>query len=205
MTSPRTAARKRAATEALAEAIAPRAQLRPVVTPDGVILRGARLEAENTSAGGVRIVRRNIVLHLHRMGQGSSGRGAESMISWRHVQCAELLIRDWDECATGVGIRAVNLLEAGGGRGGGAYRSQILALGGQMITRERLVAALGWVGSHRAVLAGVVLEAVPVQVYAAGLGCDRRQMVGYLASALDRLGEFYEARRIRFPEYKAPG
>lgn len=182
----------------------PNAQLVPVVTRDGHMLRGARLEAATTSAGTARYQRRNIIAGLAQAGARRSDAGFVPMISARHVAIAEILLRDHDEISGGVGVGGVNLLSSSRSATRNS-EGRILALRAQIVARDRYVASLEWLGSHRELIVGVVLQGINVHVWGASTGLDRKQLVGYLAAALDRLGEFYQARGINFPRYKEAG
>lgn len=183
-----------------ADRIVPRAQREPVVDRTGAVLRGARIEVETTIAGSVRITRRNVISSLHSLGR-SRGTDAEgSMITARHVAAAEVLLRDWDEVGAGIAPPPLDLLRTGGS--GGGHEGQILRLAGQVATRDRLAAALAHCGTHAPILHAVVLSGVSVRVCAIGMQVNRRQLVGYLAGALDRLIEFYEARGMKIVAFK---
>ena len=184
--------------EARAEQTAPRAQRVGVVGPDGVQLRGARLDVDSAPTGGLRASRRNVVAALYTRGQERVAAGEASLIRASHVAAAAMLIRDWDEVGGGIAPPPLDLLRSEGRGGGNGADGAILRLSGQIQARERLIGAIDFTGSQAGILHSVVLTGISVQVCAIALAVDRKQLVGYLAAALDRLVEYYGSRGINF-------
>lgn len=109
-------------------------------------------------------------------------------ITARHTDAARQLQLDWEDVGGGLGLGAVDYLRTGGGGGSGAINEAMLD---QAKTRARLDGAMAYLGAFAPVVARVVLDCVPVYVWAAEAAKDMVQAVAWLVCALDRLAGFY--------------
>lgn len=106
-----------------------------------------------------------------------------------HVEAARRLQLDWDEVGTGLNVGAIDYLRVGGGGSGGDGTN--MAMMAQVAARLRLEAALTWLGAFAPAMARVVLDNVPINVWAAEEGKAPRDAVAWLVAGLDRLLMFY--------------
>lgn len=118
--------------------------------------------------------------------------GKNNSITARHTDAARQLQLDWEDVGSGLGLGAVDYLRTGGGGGSGAINQAMLD---QAMVRARLDGAMAHVGAFAPVLARVVLDCVPVYVWAAETGKDMTQAIAWLVCALDRLVGFYNPER----------
>ena len=98
------------------------------------------------------------------------------------------LRRDWEEVGAGLGVGATDWMRAGGSGDGVGGRDAMLA---QIGTRARLEGALAHLGAMAPMVARVVLDCIPLAIWAAqeGVGAvDARTRFGGSAS---RLAAFY--------------
>lgn len=109
-------------------------------------------------------------------------------ITPRHTDAARQLQLDWEDVGSGLGPCAVDYLRTAGGGGGGAINHAMLA---QAAVRARLDGAMAYLGAFAPAVARIVLDCVPVYVWAEQTGKDMTQAIAWLVCALDRLAGFY--------------
>jgi hypothetical protein len=194
-------AQRRAAEEAeqKAEAIAPRVQREPVLSPDGTMLRGPRLEPD-----GLTFKVSNPVRHLEQRGRRRAEAGDMPAVREAHVVAAERLLAAWHEGADGVGIGASNYGERTGGTvQSGTISDAVLAtVGRQVKARQEVGAAQTFLGALWPAVHAVVIRGIDVTSWATAARLDRKIALGYLSAALDRLVEFY-APKLRAGQIRA--
>lgn len=175
--------------ECRAELIAPRHMRQPVTDHSGRTVRGAMVIVD-----GARVRRANVLDRLRAYAAEREARGLSSLITARRVKAAERLALDHAEVGAGVGVATSDYLRSMGSNGnaGNAHG----AIGAQIATRERLLAALAWCGSFVDIIAPIVFDGIDVRSWANARGYDRQQAVGYLAAALERLACFYDPPRV---------
>lgn len=142
---------------------------KPIATPCGFVLLGARVSVE-----GGKIARIDPVAALK--------------LTDRQRRAARQLQTDWREVGGGLNVRAVDYLRSGGG---GDPRGVHLAMRRQIDTRARLDAALTFAGAFAVILARVVLDGIPPAVWAYQEGRLAEDAPRWVAAALDRLAAFY--------------
>lgn len=109
-------------------------------------------------------------------------------ITQRHAEAARQLQLDWNDVGGGLGLGAVDYLRTGGGGGGGGLNEAMLA---QAETRARLDGAIAHLGAYAPCVARIVLDCVPVYVWAGETGKTTLTAIAWLAAALGRLVTFY--------------
>lgn len=109
-------------------------------------------------------------------------------ITTRHTDAARQLQLDWEDVGGGLGLGAVDYLRTGGGGGSGAINQAMLD---QALVRMRLDGAMAHLGAFAPAVARIVLDCVPVYVWAEQTGKDMTQAIAWLVCALDRLAGFY--------------
>lgn len=102
---------------------------------------------------------------------------------------AGLLLRaDWQEVGTGINASAVDYFRSGGGGSGLGGHATILS---QIKTRARLDGAMTAAGAFAPLLARVVLDGVPLAVWACQAGRTIQAARGWLEAALDRVAAYF--------------
>lgn len=174
--------------ESRAELIAPRHVRHAVTDQDGRVVRGALVIVD-----GGRVRRASVLDRLRAYGAERESRGLSSLITLRRVKAAERLQIDHSEVGGGIGVATSDLLRCTGSNGGANPHA---AIGQQIATRERLLAALAHCGTFTDIIVPIVLDGIDVRSWAESRGYDRQQAVGYLAAALERLACFYDPPKI---------
>lgn len=106
----------------------------------------------------------------------------------RHTEAARQLQLDWEDVGGGLGLGAVDYLRTGGGGGSGAINQAMLD---QALVRVRLDGAMAYLGAFAPAVARIVLDCVPVRVWAEQAGKTPPDAAAWLAAALERLAGFY--------------
>jgi len=174
--------------ECKAELIAPKHIRKPVIDDSGRTVRGALVIVD-----GSRVRRASVLDRLRSYAEEREARGKSSLITARRVKAAERLQVDHAEVGAGIGVATSDYLRCTGGNGSADPHG---AIGQQIATRERLLAALAWCGSFTDIITPIVLDGVDVRSWAEARGYDRQQAVGYLAAALERLACFYDPPQV---------
>lgn len=114
---------------------------------------------------------------------------ANPRFTMRQNQAAHRLRLDWREVGTGCGVAAVDYERArGSGDGLGGHQAML----GQLKARARLEAALAFLGAFTPGIRRVVLDCVPIPVWADEAGKSPEDAVAWIRAALDRLSRFYD-------------
>jgi hypothetical protein len=157
--------------EHIGETLAPAVMREPVRAPNGHMLLGAR----------VSIVNGRPVRSLLNM--------ATMRITERLARAAKMFRQDWEEVGVGVGVAAVDYLRSGGS--GGSGQGGHAAIVAQLAVRTRLEGAFTHVGAFAPSLARVVLDCVPVSVWATETGKTQEDAMAWVKASLDRLAGWY--------------
>jgi hypothetical protein len=168
--------------EAIAEDLAPAVMRHPVMM-GGRMLIGARVQIV---AG--RPVR--------AMADPIEDRGPKSLILTETQRTAARQLQlDWHDVGTGINVAAVDYLRSGGGSGGGmGGHAALLA---QCKARARLDGAMAHCGAFAPAVARVVLDCIPVSVWADEAGMTAMDGAAWISAALSRLAQFYAVTRDR--------
>lgn len=169
--------------ESIAEELAPRILRKPLWDGERMIV-GARVVVENG-----RPVRALLLV------EGSPADGHTFLtrnspqFTARHRQAAHKLQQDWSDVGAGVGVGAMDYLKSGGrsGEGVGGHKAMLA----QIDARRRLEAALAFMGAFAPGVMRVVLDCVPVNVWASDVGMTVSDATAWLVLALNRLALFY--------------
>lgn len=117
-------------------------------------------------------------------------------ITDRHIRAATILRADWNEVGSGLNVGAVDYLRSGGGSG---TDQPILGRDGPMLAqieaRCRLDGAMTFLGAFAPAVARVVLDCIPLSVWAAEVAKQPGEAVTWIGCALDRLALFYSPPR----------
>jgi hypothetical protein len=154
------------------ESVVSAALRKPIVTPTGYVVMGARL-----AVSGNRISRVDPL--------------ASESLSDRQRGAARKLQQDHREAESGAGAR---IADYGGDRGGGGDQpilGQDIGMIVYIQARTRLAAALAYAGAFSVILRRVVLDAVPLAVWAYQEGHTAEDALRWLGNALTRLALFY--------------
>jgi hypothetical protein len=167
--------------ETIAEHLAPSVLRHPILDRDGGMLVGPR----------VYIVDGMPVRALALGVEGDPVRklARERSITQRHKEAARQLQCDWADVGSGINASAVDYLRSGGGGGDGMGGHA--AILGQVQARARLEGAMAHLGAFAPSVVRVVLDCVPVYVWAESVGKARDDGVAWIAAALTRLALFY--------------
>lgn len=124
---------------------------------------------------------------------------ANPRFTMRQNQAAHRLRLDWREVGTGCGVAAVDYERArGSGDGLGGHQAML----GQMKARARLEAALAFLGAFTPGIRRVVLDCVPIPVWADEAGKLPEDAVAWIRAALDRLSAFYDPPAVETVQRK---
>lgn len=166
--------------ERLAEDLAPHVLRTPVMAGD-VMLLGPR----------VVIVNGRPMRSLPHVGGDPTANLTRNspLFTERHQQSARQLQQDWSDVGVGCGVGAMDYLRSGGGSGDGVGGHK--AMLAQIAARQRLEGALTFLGAFSPGVCRVVLDCIPVNVWAGEIGWEVGVAIAWLAKALDRLGLFY--------------
>lgn len=165
-------AREAARQEIEDEMRAPAVLRRAIVAPDGTMLRGPRVEV---IAGRPAHVDPVISLKL----------------SNRERRAAHQLQTDWREVGAGLSIGSGGWLRVSGGSGDQPIIGKDGAMLAQIEARKRLDGALAHVGSFAPCLARVVLDCVPVAVWAVEANLTMVNATAWIGAGLELLSRFY--------------
>lgn len=161
--------REMARREILDEAQAPAIMRKPIIAADGTAILGARVEVIDGKPSRIDPV-------------------ARLKLTERQRRAARQLLADWREVGGGLNVRAVDYLRSGnGGDGQGAHE----AMRRQIDTRARLDGAMARLGAYTVLVARVVLDCIPLDVWARQKGKTPENAMGWLEAALDRVAAFY--------------
>jgi hypothetical protein len=164
--------------EYIGETLAPAVMREPVRAPDGHMLLGARVAIVNgrpVRSLPDQIARDPLFAHVR--------------LTARQAKAAAIFRMDWEEVGAGIGGGAVDYLRSGGsgGDGQGAHHALVV----QLATRARLDAAFAAAGAFSPILARVVLDCIPVSVWARETGQPIEDAMAWLRGGLDRLANYY--------------
>jgi hypothetical protein len=152
--------------EATAETLAP-AVLRAALWSNGQMIRGPLVEIVAGKA-----------VHGAALPQFTSAQN----------RAAHSLCLDWRDVSAGCGVPAVDYgRSAGGGDGLGGHQAML----GQIKTFARLEAALTFLGAFTPGIRRVVLDRVPIPIWAVEIGKTPEDALAWVRAGLDRLGLFY--------------
>lgn len=108
--------------------------------------------------------------------------------SSRQTRAAHRLQLDWRDVGAGCNVPAVDYGRSGGaGNGLGGHQAML----GQIRTAARLEAALTFLGAFTPGVRRVVLDRIPIPVWALEADKSPEAALAWIRAALDRLGEFY--------------
>ena len=164
--------------EEIAEQAAPRVMRTPIVTQDGTMLIGARIEIVNGRA--------------HRADPIAASKS--KAFTATHKQAARRLQQDWHDVGAGIGSGALDYLRTSGARNGVGLDVAVLE---QIHTRRRLEAAMAHLGAFAPAIARVVLDCVPIAVWVLEPDPTRSEPrtvdegIAWLAAGLGRLATHY--------------
>lgn len=156
--------------EALAEFLAPKVLRHPIIAQDGRMIVGPRIT----------IVGRQAMRHDPI---------ASMKLPSRHKAAAKRIRADWFTVGTGCSVGAMDYLRSGGGSGDGPAGHA--AMLDQIAARTRLEGAWAFLGTFTPVVARVVLDGIPVPVYAREIDRGEDVLFATLRLALARLALFY--------------
>lgn len=154
--------------EAQAERHAPSVLRNPIISPAGFMVVGARVEVIAEKPARVDPV-------------------AQMKLSERQKRAARHLLADWREVGDGLNVAAVDYLRTGGGGGGDGHDG----MKAQIETRARLDGALTFLGAFAPGVARIVLDCIPLKVWAKQAGKTEADAVAWINAALTRLALFY--------------
>jgi hypothetical protein len=181
---------RKAAEEAKAEHLAPRAQRVVVYARDGVtVLRGPRVELS-----GVTMVRSNPVKRL-----AARSRNKEfPTIGEAHVTAADRLLTAWEE-AHGCPVPCANYSErqSGPASPGCVADATLLAADDYVKARNEVLRIEAAAGALWSVIYAVVICAIDPTAWGAAQGMNKHISIGYVTAALDLLVRCYQPRRPR--------
>src|SRR4051794_5006494 len=181
---------RKAAEEAKAEHLAPRAQRAAVYARDGVtVLRGPRVELS-----GVTMVRSNPVKRL-----AARSRNKEfPTIGEAHVTAADRLLTAWEE-AHGCPVPCANYSErqSGPASPGSVADATLLAADEYVKVRNEILRIEAAAGALWPVIHAVVICAIDPCAWGEAQGMNRHVSVGYVVAALDLLVRCYQPRQPR--------
>lgn len=173
-----------------AEKLAPRVQREPILSRNGEVLRGPRLEPD-----GILFRRSNPVRRMRKLGEKKS---ENPVITKAHEDAADRLLTVWEEAETitsGVGSY--------GERTGGQALTGVIAdaviqnVNRQITARIEIEMVLTHLGPLWNVVHAVVIRGVTVAAWGQASGMLPNVAAGYLAAALDRLVEIYRPKEDR--------
>ena len=164
--------------EEIAEQAAPRVMRTPIVTQDGHMLIGARIE----------------VVHGHAFRADPIAASKSKHFTAEHKRAARRLQQDWHDVGAGIGVGALDYLRTRGAGTGAGLDVTVLA---QIDTRRRLESAMAFLGAFAPSIARVVLDCVPVAVWVLEPDPTRETQrtvdegLAWLAAGLGRLALHY--------------
>jgi hypothetical protein len=162
--------------EALDEHLAPAILRKPVLRRDGTILLGARVTVEHGRA-----TRSDPISNLAKN---------SPLFGDRHKFAARRLQQDAADVGAGINAAAIDLLGAGGG-GRGDGKGGHAAILEQIHTRERLQGGLSSLGPLVSGVVRVVIDCLPVGVWAREAGLEAKEALQQVSAGLLRLANFY--------------
>lgn len=162
---------------AIAEILAPAVMRTPLYSPTGAMLLGARVtirDGKPVRSLPDQIAHDPLATHIR--------------LTDRQARAAHMLRLDWADVGTGIGVGAVDYLRSGGpGDGQGSNR----AIVEQIATRARLDGAFAAAGAFSPILARVVLDCIPVSIWARETGHTPEDAMTWLRGGLNRLVSYY--------------
>ena len=164
--------------EEIAEQAAPAIMRAPIVSQDGTMLIGARIEIVNGRA--------------HRADPIAASKSAQFTAD--HKKAARRLQQDWHDVGAGIGVGALDYLRTRGSGDGVGWDTSVLE---QIETRRRLESALTFLGAFAPSIARVVLDCVPIAVWVQEPDPTRSEPrtvdegIAWLAAGLGRLAKHY--------------
>lgn len=164
--------------ELIGETLAPAIMREPVIAPDGHMILGARVAIVNgrpVRSLPDQIARDPLFAHVR--------------LTPRQAKAARIFRLDWEEVGAGIGVGAVDYLRSSGSGGNGHGAHQALVI--QLSTRARLDAAFATAGAFSHILARIVLDCIPVSVWARETGQPIEDAMAWLRGGLDRLANLY--------------
>ena len=174
------------------EAIAPAAQRQSVVTPDGQVLRGPRIERSGITFILTNPIRNMIIRSRHRRADSD----LPAITEW-HAAASERLLRAHDLAGEGIGIGHSDYSRGGvssAPQTGYLSKATISAITRQAQAAEERARAKEWLGPvHWAPISACVLRGISFAAWAQTRPCRRAEALGDLVRALDALVEFYPA------------
>jgi hypothetical protein len=157
--------------ETRSEELAPAVLRKPILRPDGSMLRGPLVQIEVGKNGALR----------------ASHGAALPRFSERQNRAARQLQLDWRDVGTGCGAPAVDY---GAARGGGDGDGNVAMLD-QISVRLRLEGALAHLGAFTPAIVRVVLDRIPIPIWGQEAGKTAEEATAWIRAALDRLAQFY--------------
>lgn len=165
--------------EQKAENVVPRIMRMPIMTADGTMLLGARVDVVNG-----RPVRVDPIADSR-----------SKMFTEDRKRAARRIQQDWHDVGAGIGVGAIDYLRTHGGGDGMGLDAGVLA---QIEMRRRLDAAIAFLGAFAPSIARVVLDCIPIAVWVTEPDpqrADHRTVdegIAWIAAGLDRLVTFYD-------------
>lgn len=169
------------------EAITPAAQRQPVLTPDGDVLRSARVMRD-----GVTFIRANPLAQII-----SGIERGNSMFNATHIAAAKRLLNTWDAVGGGIGLGASDWGSLRGARGTApttpSGHSALVAQVEQEMELHHVSTCLGalWPCLH-----SIVLEGMSVAAWAGKKRINANAAGGFLLAALSNLVLIYRDRDV---------
>ena len=151
--------------ERRAEELAPGVLRKPIIA-NGYMLVGPRIRVIN----------------------GRAERGPDfAFAPHRCRKAARQLQLDWQDVGSGLTSGAADYLRSGRGDGDGVH----IAMRAQIDARARLDGAMAWLGAFAPMIARVVLDCVPIPVWAVETDLMPEGAVAHVVAGLNRLADFY--------------
>lgn len=154
--------------EVLDEYAAPAIMRCPILMADGHMLLGPRVQVIDGCPARVDPV-------------------AALKLTARQRRAGRQLAADWREVGAGISMCAVDWMRGSHGEGLGGHA----AIRRQIDTRQRLEGVLAFLGAFAPLVARVVMDCIPLSVWAEQAGRTHDQAIGWLSAALDRAALFY--------------
>jgi hypothetical protein len=165
--------------EKLAEHLAPSVMREVIMDSAGRMLIGSRVQIVNGRPVRALALGGDIDPVAH---------SRSPQITADHKRAARQLQLDWYDVGAGIGVGAVDYLRSGGGGGGEGGHAAIVA---QIAARARLDGAMAHLGALAPSIARVVLDCIPVGVYADEIGEAFPVALELIVAGLSRLARFY--------------
>lgn len=192
------AAAKAIAEEEKAERAAPSVQRNPVFSPDGGVIRGARLEFD-----GKVVHRNNPIRTLVKRAGGKE----HALFRKAHADACDRLIALVDECESiSAGVSLYEQRSSSLAQTGIISDGTLRAVNNQIQARRDIEALKTYLGESWNILYAICILGVPISVWAKERSNMRQESAsGYLLAVLDRLISFWapkdEKTRIRTIEF----